>query len=161
MFKRSLVLLVVLLALVAMPASAQGPVVSRMATLSVPAVTVVTVGESVDVPITISGVSGLYGIDVKLFYEPTIAGADWIHRGVMPQPDFVLWERVDVPGMAWYVVTQLNPTPPANGSGLVATVRLTGLHEGKGHLHLEAIAATRDGDVIPLRIGDGVLVVGG
>lgn len=143
-------------------ASAQGPVFgSRLATLSVPQVTTVAVGETVDVPVTIAGVSGLYGIDVQVFYEPTIASAEWIHRGVIPQPDFVLWERVDLPGEAWYVVTQLNPTLPANGGGVVATVRLTGLQEGKGVLHLVAIAATRDGDAIPLRIGDGVLVVSG
>ena len=89
MFKRSLVLLVVLLALVAVPVSAQGPTVARLATVGVDDVTV-TVGETFAVPVWVSGVSDLYGADVRLMFDNTILQGVKVERGTLLTPGFVV-----------------------------------------------------------------------
>lgn len=72
----SVFLVVLLLALaVTSSVSAQGPVVSRLATVSVGSYDV-AVGDTFTVPVTITGVSNLYGADVKLVFDNTVLQAD-------------------------------------------------------------------------------------
>ncbi len=136
MFKRSLVLLVVLLALVAVPVSAQGPTVARLATVGVDDVTV-TVGETFTVPVWIHGVSNLYGYDVRLPHDQAILQGVSVDHGGWLVPGFVIrqgfwaWNGPGCNGYcAWYAMTQLRPALPVSGSGTLIFVTYRALQPG-------------------------------
>jgi hypothetical protein len=151
------VLAVFALALVASVAVAQTQVTVYLAN---PNITLLP-GQEVDVPVLISNATDLYGIDVRLAYNPAVVQAVKVTRGVIPQPDCVVWERFDnVVGMAYYVTTQLNPTLPANGSGVVVTIRLRAVASGQTPLALTVQAASRDGLELPVTVVSGQAIVG-
>lgn len=78
----------------------------------------------------------VYGIDVRATFDPAvieIVDADPDSEGVQmmpghfPQPDFLVRNTGDnAAGTLQYVATQVNPTPPANGKGLIFSVHLRG-----------------------------------
>lgn len=136
MFKRSLVLVLVLLALVAMPVSAQGPTVARLATVGVDDVTV-HVGDTFTVPVWIHGVSNLYGYDVRLPHDQSILQGvsvdhgGWLVPGFTIRMGFWAWNGEGCNGYcAWYAMTQLRPSPPVSGSGVLVNVTYTALQPG-------------------------------
>ncbi len=163
MFKRSLVLLVVLLALVAVPVSAQGPTVARLATVGVDDVTV-TVGETFTVPVWVHGVSDLYGADVRLFYDNAILQGVSVERGTLLSPDFVVrqgfYTHPSVKGFyARYAMTQINPTPPVSGSGVFFLVTFRALRTGTVNLTLRQELSTRNGVMIPATVHNATVTV--
>lgn len=136
MFKRSLVLLVVLLALVAVPVSAQGPTVARLATVGVDDVTV-SVGETFTVPVWIHGVTNLYAFDARMPHDQAILQGVSVSNGGFIVPGWVLrqgfyaWGGPGCNGYcAWYAALQLNPSPPVSGSGTLVNVTYTALQPG-------------------------------
>lgn len=136
MFKRSLVLLVVLLALVAAPVSAQGQTTARLATVGVDDVTV-TVGQTFTVPVWIHGVTNLYGYDVRLPHDQAILQGVSVDHGGWLVPGFVIrqgfwtWNGPGCNGYcAWYAMTQLRPSLPVSGSGTLVNVTYTALQPG-------------------------------
>jgi uncharacterized protein (DUF58 family) len=113
--------------------------------VSVPSSISIAVGQEVDVPITVTGAVNWYGVDAQLRYDPTIVKAVKVTRGAIPVPNWVFYERTDVSGLAWYVAISLNPTPPANGNGVVCTVRLRGIAAGTSALTLQVVSSDRYG----------------
>lgn len=163
MFKRSLVLLVVLLALVAVPVSAQGPTVARLATVGVDDVTV-TVGETFAVPVWVSGVSDLYGADVRLMFDNTILQGVKVERGTLLTPGFVVRQGFYGPPFcagpcARYAMTQINPQPPVTGSGVFMIVHFKALRSGTVNLSLRQELATRNGVLIPATVHNATVTV--
>ena len=88
---------------------------------------------TLSVDIYVENVSGLYGADIQLLFDPVAAqvvDADPFMPGAQIQPlagflspDFVIRrEANNASGLIWYAVTQTNPSPPATGSGAVARV---------------------------------------
>jgi hypothetical protein len=88
---------------------------------------------TLSVDIYVENVSGLYGADIQLLFDPVAAqvvDADPNMPGAQIQPlagflspDFVIRrEANNTSGLIWYAVTQTNPSPPATGSGAVARV---------------------------------------
>lgn len=128
MFKRILFLVLVLLALVAMPVSAQGPTDVRLATVGVDNVTV-HVGDTFTVPVWIHGVTNLYGYDVRLPHDQDILQGVRVDHGGWLVPGFVIrmgfwtWGGPGCNGYcAWYAMTQLRPSLPVSGSGTLINV---------------------------------------
>ncbi len=160
MFKRSLVLLVVLLALVAVPVSAQGPTVARLATVGVDDVTV-TVGQEFTVPVWIHGVSNLYAADVRLVYAPAVLQGARVDHGYFLQPDFVVRKGFygTPPYFARYALTQINPTPPASGSGVLMYVTFRAVAPGTSTLALSGILSDRNGVRLPFVTQGGTVTV--
>jgi hypothetical protein len=82
--------------------------------------------------LAITQVSGLYGIEAHLRFDPEIleiVDADPTREGVQleagtfPTPDFVALNQVDnAAGTIDYAVTQLSPREPLDGSGVVARI---------------------------------------
>lgn len=120
------------------------------------------VGESdAVVDMYIQDVADLYGVDLRVsFFDTTIAQVvDQLPApGVQIQPlssflspDFVVRNVVDnTAGTIRYANTQINPAPPANGSGAVARITFEGLQTGTftmtwGLLEL----SNRDGELMP------------
>jgi hypothetical protein len=113
---------------------------------------VLSAGQEADVQVVVTNVANLYGIDVRAYYDPARLAVTKVARGVMPQADWVLYERTDVVGMAWYVAISLNPTLPSSGTGVVCTLRVKALVDGPVTLRLVTQGANRNGFEIPLAI---------
>ncbi len=117
--------------------------------------------------------TNVYGIDIRAAFDPALVevvdadvAADGIQMepGQFPQPDFVALNRVDPQaGTLRYVVTQVNPTPPANGDGVVFAVRLRGLGvTGAGEFRIDLVEMSdRDGQLLPVQWGAAALEVQG
>ncbi len=87
-----------------------------------------TVGTPIDVEVWVEDVVNLYGVDIRLAFDPTklqVIDANPALPGVQVQPrddilspDFIIRREADnEAGTVWYAVTQINPSPPASGSG--------------------------------------------
>jgi hypothetical protein len=82
--------------------------------------------------LAITQVSGLYGVEAHLRFDPEIlevVDADptregvQIEAGTFPTPDFVALNHVDnAAGTIDYAATQLSPREPREGSGVVARI---------------------------------------
>ncbi len=160
MIKKILLVVLVLLVL-AVPASAQD--VSRSAIVGVDDVTV-SVGETFTVPVWVHGVSDLYGADVRLFYDNAILQGVSVERGTLLSPDFVVrqgfYTHPSVKGFyARYAMTQINPTPPVTGSGVFMIVHFKALQPGTVNLTMRQELATRNGLIIPATIHNATVTV--
>ena len=90
------------------------------------------VGETVTVELRVEQVTGLYGAEVRLKFDPDIlevVDADpneegvQLEPGTLPSPDYVVRNRADnAAGIVEYAVTQLPPSKPGVGSGVIARV---------------------------------------
>jgi hypothetical protein len=98
-----------------------------------PAVVAGIVGQPLDVDIYVENVVDLYAADVRLSFDTTIAqivDADPVASDIQIlilddflSPDFVLRKNGDnVAGTIWYAASQVNPSPPATGSGPLARI---------------------------------------
>lgn len=91
--------------------------------------------------ILIENAQDAYGIEVRAKFDPSvieIADADPAKDGVQMipgdfiKPDFLVRNTADnKQGTLQYVITEVNPTPPANGTGVVFTVLIRGRALGK------------------------------
>ena len=96
----------------------------------------------------VQDVTNLYGLDLRVSFDPTIGQV--VDQDPAPgtqiqvlysflSPSFILHRETQSPAASppncgvwciWFAGTQLNPTPPANGSGPVARVTFLGLQAG-------------------------------
>ncbi len=160
MIKKILLVVLVLLVL-AVPASAQD--VSRSAIVGVDDVTV-SVGETFTVPVWIHGVSDLYGADVRLMFDNTILQGVKVERGTLLTPGFVVRQGFYGPPFcagpcARYAMTQINPQPPVTGSGVFMIVHFKALRSGTVNLSLRQELATRNGVLIPATVHNATVTV--
>jgi hypothetical protein len=82
------------------------------------------VGETIAVVVRIEGVAGLYGVDIRVGFDP--ARLEVVEPAVTPGTDLlsppwmILFNQVDnKAGTIVYVVTLLNPHVPVSGSGVL------------------------------------------
>ena len=130
----------------------------------------VQVGDTIRVDIVVEDVANLYGIDVRLSFDPALlevqdadpgtAGVQ-IKKGAFPAPDFAIKNEADNgAGTIWYAVTQLNPTEPVSGSGVAASVTFKGLAGGTSSVAFtDQTIANRNGERITATTQDGQIVV--
>ncbi len=86
--------------------------------------------------IKLANANAAYGIDLQATFDPAaveIVDADsnkdgvQVASGAFLKPDFTVRNLADnQAGTLWYVVTQLKPTAPANGKGIVLSIRFRG-----------------------------------
>lgn len=99
------------------------------------------VGQDLVVDIYIQDVVDLFGADVRLGFDTSIAqvvDADSNLPGVQIQPlasfmvpGFVIKKEADnTAGTVWYAATQINPSPPVSGSGPLARVTFRAVAPG-------------------------------
>lgn len=130
----------------------------------------VQVGETINVDIVIEDVADLYGVDVRLSFDPALlevqdadpatAGVQ-IQKGTFPAPDFVVRNEADNgAGTVWYAASQQNPTAPISGSGIAASITFKGLTMGASSVAFTyQKIVKRDGERIPAGTQDGQIVV--
>lgn len=99
------------------------------------------VGTTVSVTIYVQDVVDLYGLDVRLMFDPAYVQAvdtDPATAGVQIQPlsgflspDFVVRRSADnTTGLVRYAATQVAPSQPVSGSGAVARIDLRAVQPG-------------------------------
>ena len=139
-----------------------------------PSASEVDADDTVPVEVRIEDVVDLYGVDVRLSFDPMLlevqdadgnpANGVQIQGGGFPAPNFVVKNEADnSAGTVWYAVSQMNPTEPVSGSGVVVSVTFKGLTDG-----VSSVAFTyqkiveKDGDPISATTQDGqITVIGG
>ncbi|HEY3291268.1 MAG TPA: cohesin domain-containing protein [Anaerolineae bacterium] len=105
-----------------------------------PAVLQIPVGNVAEAAIQIDGVQDLYGFDVALKFDPNaveVVAADAANpkaplaAGKFLDAGFVAVNLADnAAGTTRFVMTQLNPSEPKSGSGILVVMKLRGLKEG-------------------------------
>ncbi len=101
----------------------------------------VGLGQVESLNILVENASDVYGLDIRGKFDPAVVEVvdmdperDGVNLvpGKLVQPDFMVRNIADnVAGTFQYVITQVNPTEPANGSGVLFTLQLRGKAEGK------------------------------
>lgn len=99
------------------------------------------VGEIISVEVWVEDVTNLYGVDIRLAFDatrlqvldanPNIPGVQVTPRADLLSPDFVLRQEANnEEGTVWYAATQINPTPPASGSGALFAFQFAAVSAG-------------------------------
>ena len=130
----------------------------------------VAVGETVDVAVEVENVTGLYGFDIAVGFDPAVVEVvdldpnlpgNQMALGLFLDPGFVIFNQADNDlGQLRLVMTQLNPSEAKSGRGNLLIIRFRGLQAGQTPLLLLAgQLAQRDGTTfLPERV-DGELAV--
>jgi hypothetical protein len=128
------------------------------------------VGATTAVDIRIENVTGLFGSDVRLTFNPVlleVVDADpgtvgvQIQPGTFPSPDFVAQNNVDQSaGTINFAIAQTPPHEPVSGSGVLATVTFRGKAAGTSALGFTGVfLSTRDGVPISADARGGSITV--
>ncbi len=123
-------------------------------------------GTRLEIPVEIKNVENCYAFDLELRYDPQILSvedADPLRDGVQPalgtflDAGMVLYNTVDAEnGVIRFVMSQINPSEPKSGSGVLLVLYVSGLKEGESALELtKADLATREGQLIPAELVSG------
>ncbi|MBP6786060.1 MAG: hypothetical protein KA170_00625 [Candidatus Promineofilum sp.] len=137
-----------------------------------PAALELTPGQVQTVEIVLENAQQVYGIDVRVSFDPArveIIDADPAKQGTQlvpgafPSPDFVALNTADnTAGTLRYVVTQVNPTPPATGSGIVFSFQLRARSAGQSDLALTLVEMSdRDGMLLAVTPASATIAVVG
>jgi hypothetical protein len=126
-------------------------------------------GETVTVSVIVNNVTNLYGVDIRLSFDPArleVVDADPQRSGIQVTGGnfltdlFVIFQEADnTAGTIKYVATQVNPTPERSGSGVIFYVNLRRKSGGTTTLHFTQVdLATRDGNKIDATSQDGTVI---
>jgi hypothetical protein len=157
--------ILIVLAVLATGASAQS-VSTQPALVSVGNITV-AVGQEFTVPVRITGVSNLYGYDVRLPHDTAmLQGVRVDHGGFLNQPWYVIRNgfyayggRGCVGYCAWYALTSLNPALPKSGNGTLVYVTYRALQPGTVTLNPWVQLGAPNGTLIPATVQGGTVTV--
>jgi hypothetical protein len=128
-------------------------------------------GQVETLQILLVNAEAVYGIDFQAVFNPAVvqvvdanaaqAGLQ-MKAGGFPKPDFTVVNTADnINGTLRYVVTQVNPTPPASGSGIVLSIQFRGKIQGRSSklTFTSAAIADRRGVKLPITTQAADLVV--
>ncbi len=83
------------------------------------------VGATQFVSVTITGVTELYGFEFDLGFDPAVIAVQEVEVGDFLSPDFVVARTFDnTAGLVKVAITQLSPSSPKTGDGILATILL-------------------------------------
>lgn len=116
-------------------------------------------GETIQVPISIKGVQGLYGVDVTMKYDPgfvKVRDVDPVMDGIQSalgkflDPGLLLYNHADnQSGILQFAMAQYNPSEAKSGSGILLVVTFEGVALGESILEITEVSlATREGEEI-------------
>jgi hypothetical protein len=145
-FINRLLFVLSLLCLAALPiGTAQGQSVPA-ASIGVFEPLVAAPGSVIEIPIRVENVQDLYAIDFELTFDPAIVSAQdadpaapgiQIGFGTFMDPGLLLYNTVDnEQGVVRFVMTQVNPSEPKSGSGILFVIYLKGIQAGETSLKI-------------------------
>jgi hypothetical protein len=91
-----------------------------------PASTEVPVCQTRQVSVDIADVSDLYGFDIRVEFNPAIVSVTGITHGPFLNPGFNIRQINNISGTARYIMTQLSPSLPITGSGVLFYLQVRG-----------------------------------
>ncbi len=117
-------------------------------------------GARVEVPIEIRGAVDLYAIDIELSFDPAMLSAedaDPSMDGVQPalgtflDAGLLLFNNIDLEtGVVSFVMSQVNPSEPKSGDGILLVLYLVGKTAGESFLRVNNITLSdRFGNELP------------
>ena len=129
-------------------------------------------GDRIEMPIQIRNVTDLYAVDLTLTFDPTVVTVEDGNRnrpGVQPalgtflEAGMTLFNTVDVEeGRVHFAMSQVNPSEPKSGDGILLVLYLRGVAEGTADLSFANLEMSdRFGDAIPGTPVDGRVTVSG
>ena len=131
----------------------------------------ISAGQVETLKILLVNAEAVYGIDFQAAFNPAVVevvdaeaaqtGVQ-MKAGIFPKPDFIVRNTADnITGTLRYVVTQINPTPPASGTGTVLSIQFRGKVQGKSSklTFTSAVIADRRGVKQPITTQEANLVV--
>ncbi|MBK8986881.1 MAG: hypothetical protein IPM39_12535 [Chloroflexi bacterium] len=130
------------------------------------------VGETIAVEVWVEDVVDLYGVDIRLAFDatrlqvldadPNLPGVQVTPRSDILSPDFVIRREADnVAGTVWYAATQINPSPPASGSGALFSFTFMTIAEGLTNVTVTTYQlADANGLSIPAQASGAVYQIG-
>lgn len=135
-----------------------------------PSAASIAVSQEVTLTARVHEVTNLYGIDLRLGFDPQVLevvdidpGKEGIQStpGRYPYPELEARNEADNDaGTIWYMVTQLGAREPVSGTGTVVTVRLRGKAAGSGAIVVnQADLASNEGFMIPADTSDATIGV--
>lgn len=117
--------------------------------------------EPVTVEIHINDVTNLYGYEFRVLYDPDVLLPDgdfidtWYDSSSGFKPNG--WRGDCINGACQFAVTLLQPDPPVNGSGPIASITMTAVGSGTSDLTItDVILADPDGFSIPTTVANTV-----
>lgn len=124
----------------------------------------------VEVPVEVRGVVDLYALDLTIRFDPEILqveDADPNQAGVQPglatflDAGMTLFNSVDnETGTVRFVMSQINPSEPKSGDGILLVLYFVGKQAGTSELTVEKIEfSTRFGEAIAVSGVDAEIVV--
>jgi hypothetical protein len=128
-------------------------------------------GQVEQVNVIVENAQDAYGIDVRASFDPAaieIMDDDpdqsdvQMTPGEFIKPDFLVRNIANnAEGTLQYVATQVNPTPPASGSGVVLSIRVRGKAQGASSAFTVSFVeiADRRGVKMPVEGGEGAIQV--
>jgi hypothetical protein len=135
-----------------------------------PLVFEVGIGQVKTLDILLENAVNVYGIDVRGQFDPQaveMVDSDPAKDGVQmlpgsfPSPDFVVINATEnITGTFQFVTTQVNPTPPANGNGIVLSLQIRGKSIGESAFVINYVeTADRYGVSLPVTPQNGTIRV--
>jgi len=165
-YKLSLIMTtILLLALLVVPGFGQaGAEIGVFADREIP------IGGRVEVAVEVRGVIDLYAVDVELRFDPsilTVEDADTNKVGVQPglgmmlDAGMTLYNEVDnETGLVRFVMSQINPSEPKSGDGILLVLYFEGKQAGTSQIEVQkAEFSTRFGEAIAVSGVDAEIVV--
>ena len=118
-------------------------------------------GDPIAVEVWIEDVVALYGADVRLAFDanrlavldanPSLPGVQVVPHDDLLSPDLVIRNEADnQAGTVWYAVTQISPSPPVTGTGVLFSFTFQALYAGEALVEISyERLSTIDGTEIP------------
>ncbi|MBN1315971.1 MAG: hypothetical protein JXA42_10900 [Anaerolineales bacterium] len=120
--------------------------------------------DTLTIEIWVNDVVDLYAADVRLAFDPDkLEVVQMNPSSDLLQPDYVVRNQYDnINGATWYALTQINPTPPVSGSGVLIEILFKGKGIGTTGVTLDYVKLARgDGTSIPAGIEDATVEITG
>ena len=127
-------------------------------------------GTAFELPISIRNVEALYGIDIEVEFDPAVLQAEdaapntpgvQVGLGTFLDAGLTLYNEVDnEEGVIRFAMTQVNPSEPKSGEGILIVVYMVAQDEGESEMTVSfAEASTREGEAIPIEGVDELVTV--
>ena len=163
---RNMVILLVILSLLMLPSGvlANPETRLRLATENLN----VMVGQEVTIPVLVENAPLIYGVESHLTFDPAVLEVTTLNHGTFLSADpatqaFILQNKADnKAGTIDYALVLLNPAPPVEGSGLLASITFRAKTAGSTVVEIkEAMFGTRTGEEIIPVVENAALTIAG
>jgi len=113
--------------------------------------------------VLVENVDNLYGFEFHITFDETLVEGVQVQPGDFLSPDWILENTIDNDnGTIDYALSQLSPSEPVSGTGVLATITWRGKAVGTSPIHFTYVQLGAPGGIsIPASTQDGEIMVEG